>query len=128
MYGLRIYGNQDYVDNSVLDDLFEKSNFVNHEPFQELHRMERLWRMYCHRRQAWHCNQQNSPVFYICFNSNVGFANYYLPGAGFLAEYEEIYLGSETESVVLFIGTVKLRRIILEKEFLVQVLRTPLWI
>ena len=49
MYGLRIYGNQDYVDNSVLDDLDEKSNFVNHESFQELHRMERLWRLYRHR-------------------------------------------------------------------------------
>jgi phage shock protein PspC (stress-responsive transcriptional regulator) len=34
MYGLRIYGNQNYVDNSVLDDLFEKSNFVNHERFK----------------------------------------------------------------------------------------------
>jgi phage shock protein PspC (stress-responsive transcriptional regulator) len=26
---LRIYGNQNYVDNSVLDDLVEKSNFAN---------------------------------------------------------------------------------------------------
>ena len=29
MYGLRIYGNQTYVDNSVLYDLNEKSNFAN---------------------------------------------------------------------------------------------------
>ena len=91
MYGLRIYGNQNYVDNSVLDDLFEKSNFVNHEQLQELYRMERLWRLYGYRRQAGDCNQQDPPVFYICFNSNVGFANYYLPRAGLLAEYEEIY-------------------------------------
>ena len=128
MYGLRIYGNQNYVDNSVLDDLFEKSNFVNHEPFQEFHRMERLWRMYCYRRQARDCNQQNSPVFYICFDSNIGFADYYLPGAGFLAEYEKIYLGSEEESLVLFVSNVKLCRIILKKEFFIQVLRTPLGI
>lgn len=112
----------------MLDDLFEKSNFVNHEPFQEFHRMERLWRMYCYRRQAGDCNQQNSPVFYICFNSNIGVAHYYLPGAGFLAEYEKIYLGSEKESLVLFVSNVKLCRIILKKEFFIQVLRTPLGI
>jgi hypothetical protein len=35
-------------------------------------------------------------------------------------------LGSEEEPVVLFINTVKLRRIILKKEFLTQVLQTPL--
>ena len=128
MYGLRIYGNQNYVDNSVLDDLFEKSNFVNHEPFQELHRMERLWRMYCHRRQVGDCNQQDPPVFYLCFDTYNGFACYYLPGAGFLAEYEEIYLGSQAESVVLFISNVKFRCIILKNEFLVYVLRTPLGI
>ena len=29
MYGLRIYGNQNYVDNSVLYVLIEKSNFAN---------------------------------------------------------------------------------------------------
>jgi phage shock protein PspC (stress-responsive transcriptional regulator) len=28
MYGLRIYGNQNYVDNSMLYDLPEKSNFA----------------------------------------------------------------------------------------------------
>jgi phage shock protein PspC (stress-responsive transcriptional regulator) len=28
MYGLRIYGNQNYVDNSMLYDLLEKSNFA----------------------------------------------------------------------------------------------------
>ena len=122
MYGLRIYGNQNYVDNSVLDDLFEKSNFVNHEQIQELHRMERLWGLYCHRRQAWHCNQQDPAVFYLCFNTYDGFACYYLPGAGFLAEYEEIYLGSETKSVVLFMSNVKLCRIIFKKEFLIQII------
>jgi len=93
MYGLRIYGNQDYVDNSVLDDLFEKSNFVNHEPFQELHRMERLWRLHRYRRQAGNSNQQDPPVFYLCVNTHDGFTCHYLPGIGFLAEYEEIYMG-----------------------------------
>ena len=101
MYGLRIYGNQNYVDNSVLDDLLEKSNFVNHEPFQEFHRMERLWRLYCHRLKAGHCNQQDPPVFYLCFNTYNGFACYHLPGACFLEEYQEVYMGREEKPMVL---------------------------
>ena len=63
MYGLRIYGNQNYVDNSVLDDLPEKSNFVNHEPIQEFHRMERVWGLHRNWGQAWDRNQQDPPVF-----------------------------------------------------------------
>jgi hypothetical protein len=38
-----------YVDNRELDDLFEKSNLANMNRFKNLHRMERLWRLYCHR-------------------------------------------------------------------------------
>ena len=87
MYGLRIYGNQNYVDNSVLDDLLEKSNFVNHEPIQEFYRVERLWRLHCHRRQAGNRNQQDPPVFYLCINTYDGFACYYLPGSGVLEKY-----------------------------------------
>ena len=93
MYGLRIYGNQNYVDNSVLDDLFEKSNFVNHEPFQELHRMERIWRLHRYRRPAGDCNQQDPPVFYLCFRAHDGFPYYYLPGPCFLEKHQEIYMG-----------------------------------
>ena len=63
--------------------------------------MERLWRLYCHRFEARHCNQQDPTVFYLCFNTYNGFACYYLHGIGFLEEYEKIYLGSEAESVVL---------------------------
>jgi hypothetical protein len=44
-----------YVDNRELDDLFEKFNLANYEPIQEFHRMERIWRLYRHRRQAGHC-------------------------------------------------------------------------
>src|SRR4030095_634599 len=101
MYGLRIYGNQNYVDNSVLDDLLEKSNFVNHEPFQEFHRVERLWRMYCYRRQAGDRNQQNTTVFYLRFNTYDGFSDYYLPGTCLLEKHQEIYMGGEEESMVL---------------------------
>jgi len=103
MYGLRIYGNQNYVDNSVLDDLPEKSNFVNHEPIQEFHRMERVWGLHRNWGQAWDRNQQDPPVFYLCFHTYDGFACYYLPGACFLEKYQEIYMGSEEKSMVLFI-------------------------
>jgi hypothetical protein len=101
MYGLRIYGNQDYVDNSVLDDLFEKSNFVNHEPIQEFHRMECLWRLYCHRLEVRHCHQQDPPVFYLCFNTHDGFASYHLYGTCLLEKHQEVYVGSKKKSLVL---------------------------
>ena len=103
MYGLRIYGNQNYVDNSVLDNLLEKSNFVNNEPIQELHRVECLWRLHRNRGQAWDRNQQNPPVFYLRFNTYDGFACYHLPGACLLEKYQEIYMGGQEESMVLFI-------------------------
>ena len=92
-----------HVDNRLLDDLFEKSNFVNHEQIQELHRMERLWRLYCYRPQVGHCNQQDPPVFYLCFNTYDGFASYYLPGACFLEKHQEVYMGGKKESLVLSI-------------------------
>ena len=90
-----------YVDNTLLDDLLEKSNFVNHEPIQEFHRMERLWRLYCPGPQVWHCNQQDPPVFYLCFNTHDGFACYYLPGACFLEKHQKVYMGGKKESLVL---------------------------
>lgn len=65
--------------------------------------MECLWRMYCYRRPAGYCNQQDPPVFYLRINPCHGFTDYYIPGAGFLEKYPEIYLGSKEESVVLFI-------------------------
>jgi len=46
-----------YVDNRLLDDLFEKFNLATYEPIQEFHRMERLWRLYCHGLEAGHCNK-----------------------------------------------------------------------
>jgi len=92
-----------YVDNRLLDDLFEKSNFANHEPIQEFHRMERIWRLYCHGPQAGHCNQQDPPVFYLCFNTYDGFACYHLPRACFLEEHQEIYMGDKKKSLVLSI-------------------------
>ena len=77
----------------MLDDLFEKSNFVNNEPFQELHRMECLWRLHRFRRQAGDRNQQDPAVFYLCFNTHDGLAYYHLPGACFLEKHQEVYLG-----------------------------------
>jgi len=92
-----------YVDNRLLDDLPEKSNFVNHEQVQELHRVECVWRLYRYRCQAWDRDQQDPPVFYLCFNTYNGFACYHLPGACFLEKYQEVYMGGEEESMVLSI-------------------------
>jgi len=92
-----------YVDNTLLDDLFEKFNLATYEPIQEFHRVERLWRLYCPRPQAWHCNQQDPPVFYLCFNTHDGFACYHLPGACFLEKHQEVYMGGKKKSLVLSI-------------------------
>src|SRR6187399_454787 len=65
--------------------------------------MERLWRLYRHRPQIGHCNQQDPPVFYLCFNTYDGFACYHLPGACFLEKHQEVYMGGKKESLVLSI-------------------------
>jgi len=65
--------------------------------------MERLWRLYCHRPEAGHCNQQDPPVFYLCFNTYDGFACYHLHGTCFLEKHQEIYLGDKKKSLVLSI-------------------------
>jgi hypothetical protein len=92
-----------YVDNRLLDDLPEKSNFVNHEQVQELYRVECVWRLYCYRRQAWDRDQQDPAVFYLRFNTYHGLAGYHLPRACFLEKYQEIYMGGQEESMVLSI-------------------------
>jgi len=97
-----------YVDNRLLDDLFEKSNFVNHEPIQKFHRMERFWRLYCHRPQAGHCNEQDPPVFYLCFNTYDGFAYYHLPGTCLLEKHQEVYMGDKKKSLVLPVNNKRL--------------------
>src|SRR6187399_1801198 len=65
--------------------------------------MERLWRLYRHRPQIGHCNQQDPPVFYLCFYTYDGFACYHLPGARFLEKHQEVYLGDKKKSLVLSI-------------------------
>ena len=90
-----------YVDNTLLDDLFEKFNLATYEPIQEFHRVERLWRLYCHRPPVGHRNQQDPPVFYLCFNTYDGFACYHLHGTCFLEKYQEVYMGSKKKSLVL---------------------------
>ena len=63
--------------------------------------MECFWRLYCHRPQAGHRNQQDPPVFYLCFNTYDGFAYYHLPGACFLEKHQEVYMGDKKKSLVL---------------------------
>ena len=65
--------------------------------------MERLWRLYCHRFEARHCNQQDPTVFYLCFNTYNGFTCYHLHGSCFLEKHQEIYLGDKKKSLVLSI-------------------------
>jgi hypothetical protein len=65
--------------------------------------MECFWCLFGHWQPDGDCDQQNTSVFYVRFTPNDGFPHYYLYGAGFLAEYEEIYLGSEKKSLVLFV-------------------------
>jgi hypothetical protein len=65
--------------------------------------MECLWRLFRHWQQNGYRHQQDQTVLYVHFSSYNGFSYYYLYGAGFLAQYAEVYLGSEAESVVLFV-------------------------
>lgn len=65
--------------------------------------MECFWRLFGHRQPDGHCNQQDPAIFYVCFYSYDGVTNYHLYGAGFLAQYAKVYLGSEEESLVLFV-------------------------
>lgn len=99
-----------YVDNRLLDDLFEKFNLATYEPIQEFHRMERLWRLHRHWQPIWDRGKQNTPVFYLCFNTNDGFSCHHLPGACFLEKHQEIYMGDKEKSVVLSLNNKRLPR------------------
>ena len=65
--------------------------------------MERLWRLYSHRFPFRDRHQQDPSVFYVHFAAYAGFSYHYLYGIGLLEKYEEIYLGGEEKSVVLFV-------------------------
>jgi hypothetical protein len=65
--------------------------------------MECFWCLYSHWQPDGDSDQQNTSVFYVCINSYDGLPDYHLYGAGFLAEYAKVYLGSEEKSVVLFV-------------------------
>ena len=66
--------------------------------------MECLWRLYCHWQPDGHCYQQDPAIFYVRLHSYDGLSNYHLHGACFLEKYAKVYLGSEAESVVLFVN------------------------
>ena len=84
--------------------------------------MERLWRLYCHRPKAGHCNQQDPAVFYLCLNTYDGFACYHLPGACFLEKHQEVYMGGEEKPMVLFVNSIESGHVFFKKEFLCQIL------
>ena len=52
--------------------------------------MERLWGLYCHRRQAWYCNQQDPAIFYVRFYSRDGLPYYHLHDPRFLDQDEKL--------------------------------------
>lgn len=66
--------------------------------------MECLWSVFSHWQPHGYCHEQDTPVFYVCLDPYDGIPDHYLYDPGFLEKYEEIYLGSETESLVLLIG------------------------
>lgn len=63
--------------------------------------MECLWRLFGHRQQDGDCHQQDPAVFYLYFLPDHGLSHYHLPGAGFLEEYAEVYVGRQTQPLVL---------------------------
>lgn len=58
--------------------------------------MECLWSLFSHWQPDGNRYQQDPAVFYLHVPPHDGIAYPYLYGAGFLAEYAEIYLGRET--------------------------------
>ena len=66
--------------------------------------MECFWRLYRHWRQVRDRHQQDPPIFYLHLSADDGLSHYYLHGAGFLEEYEKVYLGGEAESLVLLVN------------------------
>jgi hypothetical protein len=66
--------------------------------------VECFWRLHSHWQPNGYCNQQDPAIFYVRIYTDDGFPDHYLYDTGFLEKYQEIYLGSEEESVVLFVN------------------------
>ena len=65
--------------------------------------MERIWRLFGHRQQDGYLYQQDKTVLYVHLSADGGLSDYYLYGASFLAQYAQVYMGSQAKSVVLFV-------------------------
>lgn len=65
--------------------------------------MERIWCLFSYWQPYGNCHQQDPAVFYVRFHSDNGVPDYYIYDPGFLAEYEEVYVGGEKKSLVLFV-------------------------
>ena len=66
--------------------------------------MECFWRLFSHRQPYGDCHQQDPAVFHVCIPAYAGLSYYYIYDPGFLAKYAKLYLGSQTQSVVLFVA------------------------
>jgi len=65
--------------------------------------MERLWRLFSHRKPDGYCHQQNPSILYVHFPTYDGLSYYYLHCTCLLEKYAEVYLGGEAKSLVLFV-------------------------
>ena len=66
--------------------------------------MECLWRLFGYRQPDGDRYQQDPAVFYVRLHPDDGFTDYSLYGAGFLAQYAELYPGGKKKSLVLFVN------------------------
>lgn len=65
--------------------------------------MECLWGMYGHRQPDGYCYQQDPAILPLHFPADHGLAHHHLHGPGLLEKYAQVYLGSQTKSLVLFV-------------------------
>ncbi len=63
--------------------------------------MECLWRLFSYRQPDGDFHHQDPPVFHVHLPAYDGLPNHHLYGAGFLAKYAEVYVGSKAKSMVL---------------------------
>jgi hypothetical protein len=67
--------------------------------------MECFWRLYSHWQPDGYRYKQDPAIFHVHHYPHDGLPHYRLHGVGFLEKYEEVYLGGEAKSLVLFVIT-----------------------
>jgi hypothetical protein len=71
--------------------------------------MECVWGLFGYRQPDGYRRKQDQALFYVRFHPHHGFSHHYLYDIGFLAEYPQIYLGCQTESLVLSLSHFKIK-------------------